>query len=1326
MRKDVLSLFLSATLICTMMPVEGATQFASAAEQNTSQVEAVALDQEEAGKITDSGTFGGEKNEDTGEVIKEDTHQWTFAESTGVLTISGEGDMPDYTFQTYTTAPWYQYLDKIKKVLFEGNVTNVADNAFRSYPALEEVDLTGAENLKKIGSQSFNAANNLKKVKGMSQLTEIDGYAFYSTALSGDLVLPNIETLQRYTFNGTKFTSISMPKLTTINGDATFYGCTELKTVNMPELTAISGNETFRNCTALTEVTLPKLTNAGNRTFDNCTSLKELSFPLLTDLGEYSLSNATSLQKVSLPMVKTIKRYTFQMNTSLVEVALPEATSLQSYAFEQCCSLQRISVPKLTDASGAFIFDGCSSLVFLELPEGVTSLGSQSFSGCDSLQRIYMKGEPAANIPVNVMKDGYSSNYLTDITIYVPSEAAKSKWSAYTAIAGEDKVQVVSDWTSLKKENDLQISLDSYDITSPATPAVTKNTAGSSVTYQYYTIYQDSTNNYINRFRLLNEENPTEAPTIPGTYYIQASTEESQGYYASASTLIPFTVYGDITGDGWVYNNKTTTLTITDAAIMDSAYTTASDVPWYQYRSNITKVAVKEGVTLTKIAPYAFYNFTNAEEIALPDSLDSVGNYAFYYCSKWNRTNTLTMKEVGSYSFMSCSNLSVPIILEEGATSVPASAFNNCQNIPSVQIPDTVTSFGDYCFASCFKITNIHIPEKVTALPKFFLQYTNIHNLTIPEGITSIDQGALGYTKITELTNLPASLTTLKPGAFQNMNQLQLIRIPATVTTIEGKNQNNYGLFANCKNLKTVIFDKTNYTTDTLGTCGAQGWYDTNQDGKNDGQFTVDQMFYNTNDTLKVLCDGDTYDILKSYAETNTYWQNWNQTKMGWTSSRVLCNVTQYLETYTEEETAAKNLTETDYKAELWSNLQTALTESKALAGTGETLYDKYMSCQDAIKLIQRAVRAFLQDTYQNTEGIFECDYYDAEMSDDEATTAWYTYVDAADSAKTLLTDELCSVEEYVACQQELKEAMSLIIPLPTDTAVQELEAVKAELASLKETDYTPESWKALQDAVSEADNMKEEGLISQIQAAQKKLEEAISQIVPLSTDTAVQELEAVKKELASLKETDYTPESWKVLQDAVSEADNIKEKGTISQIQAAQKKLEEAKSALIKATPQETPGTEPTQKPGDNPSPSPGTEPTKKPDNNKTPSPGSTPTQKPGNNNTTNKPSDNTNKKPSIKKVSVKKVVSKKKKTVVVQWKKLSGVSGYQIQLGRNKKFTKNKKTITVKKAKTVKKTVKKLKSKKKYYVRVRAYKTVKGKKYYGKWSKVKTVKIK
>ena len=135
-----------------------------------------------------------------------------------------------------------------------------------------------------------------------------------------------------------------------------------------------------------------------------------------------------------------------------------------------------------------------------------------------------------------------------------------------------------------------------------------------------------------------------------------------------------------------------------------------------------------------------------------------------------------------------------------------------------------------------------------------------------------------------------------------------------------------------------------------------------------------------------------------------------------------------------------------------------------------------------------------------------------------------------------------------------------------------------------------------------------------------------------------------------------------------------------------------------------------PTEKPTPSPTPTPSPAPS--------PTPTPTPTQPQP---TTTAP------KPVLKPKSAKiKKVKAAKKAVSVEWKKVSGVKGYQVQVATDKKFKKNKKTITVKKQKTTKATIKKLKAKKKYYVRIRTYKTVKGKKIYSSWSKVKSVKTK
>ena len=91
----------------------------------------------------------------------------------------------------------------------------------------------------------------------------------------------------------------------------------------------------------------------------------------------------------------------------------------------------------------------------------------------------------------------------------------------------------------------------------------------------------------------------------------------------------------------------------------------------------------------------------------------------------------------------------------------------------------------------------------------------------------------------------------------------------------------------------------------------------------------------------------------------------------------------------------------------------------------------------------------------------------------------------------------------------------------------------------------------------------------------------------------------------------------------------------------------------------------------------------------------------------------------------SLKSVKSPAKSTLAITWKKLRKVTGYQVQFCAKSNFKKG--TIERKfKQKVTKTKVRPLKSKKKYYVRMRPYTKSGSKTYYGKWSKVKSVKIK
>lgn len=96
-----------------------------------------------------------------------------------------------------------------------------------------------------------------------------------------------------------------------------------------------------------------------------------------------------------------------------------------------------------------------------------------------------------------------------------------------------------------------------------------------------------------------------------------------------------------------------------------------------------------------------------------------------------------------------------------------------------------------------------------------------------------------------------------------------------------------------------------------------------------------------------------------------------------------------------------------------------------------------------------------------------------------------------------------------------------------------------------------------------------------------------------------------------------------------------------------------------------------------------------------------------------------------SIAKSNLNSAKSTSKKKIKASWSKVGGASGYQVMWSTYKNFSKNYKTKSVT-SKYLSKTVTAAQSKKTYYVRVRAYKTVNGKKVYSPWSNTKKVKTK
>ncbi len=127
----------------------------------------------------------------------------------------------------------------------------------------------------------------------------------------------------------------------------------------------------------------------------------------------------------------------------------------------------------------------------------------------------------------------------------------------------------------------------------------------------------------------------------------------------------------------------------------------------------------------------------------------------------------------------------------------------------------------------------------------------------------------------------------------------------------------------------------------------------------------------------------------------------------------------------------------------------------------------------------------------------------------------------------------------------------------------------KAKAALLVESNYTAESWKVLQDALAAVVDGKDITEQAEVDAMAQAILDAIDALeeAPIGDAdyTAVNEL---KKVAAALNESDYTAESWKVLQDALAAVVEGKKANEQAEVDAMAKAISDAIVGLVKVTP--------------------------------------------------------------------------------------------------------------------------------------------------------------
>ena len=103
------------------------------------------------------------------------------------------------------------------------------------------------------------------------------------------------------------------------------------------------------------------------------------------------------------------------------------------------------------------------------------------------------------------------------------------------------------------------------------------------------------------------------------------------------------------------------------------------------------------------------------------------------------------MTSIGDSAFEDCSNLT-SITIPNSVTEIGYSAFNGCTSLKTITIPNSVTSIGSSAFSGCTSLESITIPDSVTSIGNWaFENCSSLKSITILNSVTSIGSNAFGY-----------------------------------------------------------------------------------------------------------------------------------------------------------------------------------------------------------------------------------------------------------------------------------------------------------------------------------------------------------------------------------------------------------------------------------------------------------------------------------------------------------------------------------------------------------------------------------------------------
>lgn len=300
---------------------------------------------------------------------------WKFKD--GVLTVSGEGEMLDYSGTE--EVPWIAVRDSVRKIVIEEGITSIGKQSFSNFENLEEVVFP--ETLKIIGNGAFFECSSLAQVILPESVERLGAGAFAGCRSLASFSGKGVVIFGNFVFERTALTSFEIPEKTTKVSALTFLG------TPVGEYTVQSGNTEFSAKDGV-------LFNADRSKLEIYPAEKEEKGYQIpegcTEIGRYAFRDVKNLKSIDLTGVVSLEEGAFYGASLSGKLILPDSlTKLEGgFLFENCTELTSVDFGKGLEETSYRMFENCTAIKQVNAGNHLKKIAARTFTGCDALTEV--------------------------------------------------------------------------------------------------------------------------------------------------------------------------------------------------------------------------------------------------------------------------------------------------------------------------------------------------------------------------------------------------------------------------------------------------------------------------------------------------------------------------------------------------------------------------------------------------------------------------------------------------------------------------------------------------------------------------------------------------------------------------------------------------------------------------------------------------------------------------------------------------------------------------------------------------------------------------